>query len=107
MLHLLPQNHKKIVLKEYRKRLLIVISISVICICVSGIIFLLPSYIFSKLRYQDVNDRENAIQASILASQKSVDASVANKISQGIAVLKPLGATSPSTDFSPMCRAET
>lgn len=98
MLHLLPKNHKKLVHAEYRKRLGVVIGASVAIICILGIIFLLPSYFISNVRYQDIKTKEATIQTSIASYQTGADGETIKKISDGLIALKPLGSTTTASE---------
>ncbi|MEN9649121.1 MAG: hypothetical protein RL094_88 [Candidatus Parcubacteria bacterium] len=93
MLHLLPEQQKKTVLSEYRKRLSIVTAISLSCIGVVGIMLLIPSYIYSQEHFNEVKKVKTALVDALEKQTGDKTAETVKNITENIAALQPLGST--------------
>lgn len=98
MLHLLPEQQKKAVLSEYRKRLGIVSSLFIIFLSVTGSILMLPSYIYSQTRYSDVKQAKRTTDQKLAEQQGDKVAEIVKAITDNIDALQPLGASDLPSD---------
>lgn len=87
MLHLLTEEHKKKVLNEYRKRVVVVL-----CVCVLGAIFVsaifvIPAYFISYGRYSEVTNIKKTLEKEISLNESESTAQSIKDISDSIQAL--------------------
>lgn len=99
MLNLLPENKKRLVKKEYHRRLFVVGSVFAILAIGIAIIFLLPSYILTKDRHDQAN-QDNSVLVQKINDEKSKETNFSDKQKQMLNVLQTDVSTStPPTDL--------
>lgn len=74
MLHLLTEEHRQKVIKEYRKRVLIVFFLGLLLVSAVSAVFILPTFFLSYGRYSDYKQKEKSLGAE-LAKIESASAS--------------------------------
>lgn len=98
MLHLLPEEHKKKVFAEYRKRLGIVTCLFAVSLSVAGIILLIPSYMVAYDRYAEVVSKKQSTDSKISTMSNDTTGDIVKSITNTAIALAPLGATQNATD---------
>ncbi len=98
MLHLLPEQHKKQVKLEYQKRLIIVACIFITAIAVIGVVALLPSYIYSHMKYNEIKSAKQSLDDALALQQGDKTADVVKEITDNIQALQPFGAAQSPTE---------
>ena len=98
MLHLLPEQHKKKVLAEYRKRVGIVASIFAIFLSVAGIVLLIPSYTTAHNRYDEAASKKDEASMKLAAMSNDTTGDIVKNITDIAVALAPLGASQGATD---------
>lgn len=66
MLHLLTEEHRQKVIKEYRKRILVVFFLGLLFVSVISAIFILPTFFLSYGRYSDFKIKEKTLDSELL-----------------------------------------
>jgi hypothetical protein len=87
MLHLLTEEHKKKVLNEYRKRVVVVLCACILGAIVVSAIFIIPAYFMSYSRYSEVTTMKKALDKEI---QENESESTAQSIKDITASLQAL-----------------
>lgn len=87
MLHLLTEEHRQKIVKEYRKRILIVSLMGLAAIIFISAVLLLPTFIISYGKYSEIRSRLAIVESELGA--KNTDTSVADlrDISDSISAL--------------------
>lgn len=65
MLHLLTEEHRQKVIKEYRKRVLVVFFLGLFFVSVVGAIFIMPTFFLSYSRYSDFKNKEASLDSEL------------------------------------------
>jgi len=99
MLHLLPEEHKKKVLKEYRMRLGTTLAISAWVVAGIGVISLIPSYAVSKTRQSELKVQASVMQKDLAVLNADDLSQKVNDLSAKAAVLKPVGGVIVPTEL--------
>jgi hypothetical protein len=71
MLHLLTEEHRKKVVTEYRKRIIIVSLLGLLCVCATGAIFVLPTYFLSHGKYATVEAEMKILDSELAIKEDS------------------------------------
>lgn len=99
MLNLLTPEHKKRILAEYHKRLIIVVLGGVLFTIIVSIVFLIPSYVLVKAKKTELEGRSQSLKTS-LKLQKESDVELKKIVDDTNATLKvlkvPTGTSTPS-----------
>lgn len=107
MLHLLPEQHKKGVLIEYRKRLVIVSCLFVVALALIGTALLTPSYIYSSQRHSEIERAKNQLAQGLQTQEGDQVAETVKNINNNIEALQPLGAKQLPTEVVKHLVSET
>lgn len=87
MLNLLPEEQKTKVVKEYTKRVFIVLSVGVCVVTIISATFLIPVYVISYSTYKEALVKKTDLDSKINASEKGTSVESIKDISSAISVL--------------------
>ncbi|HEY1037640.1 MAG TPA: hypothetical protein VGE62_03595 [Candidatus Paceibacterota bacterium] len=88
MLHLLTEEHKAKIIRQYRMRLLIVLCLGIVLTLVAAAIFLIPSYVISFSAYSEVQAEKNRLVSLVAAKQTDALANDVKEVSNTLEALK-------------------
>lgn len=88
MLHLLTEEHKKKVSKEYARRVWIVVSVIITALLFVSFAFLYPTYRMSHGRYAEILDQKKDIDTKIAVRQNDTSVDSVASISTSISALR-------------------
>lgn len=69
MLHLLTEEHRQKVVREYRKRVLVVLFLGLLSASVVSLVFILPTFFLSYGRYSDFQSKTKALDAELVTNE--------------------------------------
>lgn len=69
MLHLLTEEHRQKVIREYRKRVLVVFFLGLFCVSLVSLVFILPTFILSYGRYSDFQLKTKTLDAELVKNE--------------------------------------
>lgn len=87
MLHLLTEEHKEKVVKEYQKRAWTVVGLGVLAVIVISTVFIIPVYVMSFGRYLDVQNLKQNLDKEIAIRENATTAQNIKDISSSISAL--------------------
>lgn len=88
MLHLLTEEHRKKVVTEYRKRVVIVSLLGLVCVCVISAIFILPTYFLSYGKYVTVQTEMKELDSELAIKEESGSMESIKNVTLSIEALK-------------------
>src|SRR5690242_11031805 len=95
MINLLPDNQKKLIYKEYRIRLHVVVLAFLLSLVGISVLLLLPSYFLTLYRAQLASNKEVVLHTSTAAQDRT---DMENQLKDQKTLLKVLAVTSSSTN---------
>lgn len=88
MLHLLTEEHRQKVVREYRKRVIVVFVLGLFFVSVISFIFIVPTFFLSYSGYSDLKVKEQALDSELSSKEDSVSSESIRSIATSIEVLR-------------------
>ncbi|MCF7865754.1 MAG: hypothetical protein K9M11_04620 [Candidatus Pacebacteria bacterium] len=88
MLHLLTDEQRKKVVVEYRKRVVITFLFGVLCVCIIGSVFILPTFFISYGKYAVVLEKSKALDYELAVKEESGSSENIKNVTLSIEALK-------------------
>jgi hypothetical protein len=88
MLHLLPEDHKKKVVKEYHMRLAVILFTSVIFIMVVSAVLAIPAYVVSYGKYAEIVAQKSGIDFEIAKIEKEDSSKEVKELTDMVDLIK-------------------
>lgn len=88
MLHLLTEEHRQKVVREYRKRVLVVFFIGLFFVSAVSAIFIMPTFFLSYNRYSDVKTKTQILDSELSLKEDSSSSENIKNITTSIEALR-------------------
>lgn len=100
MLHLLTEEHRKKVVTEYRKRVVIVLLLGLLCVSAISAVFILPTFFLSYGKYSLVLAQQKALDSEIAIKEERGSSESIKNVTLSIEALKMFESGAGSKDTS-------
>lgn len=88
MLHLLTEEHRQKVVREYRKRVLVVFFLGLFFVSIVSLIFIMPTFFLSYSRYSDLKVKTQALDSELSLKEDPSSSENIKNITTSIEVLR-------------------
>ncbi|MBP6974376.1 MAG: hypothetical protein KBB54_00335 [Candidatus Pacebacteria bacterium] len=88
MLHLLTEEHRQKVVREYRKRVLVLFCLGLFFVSIAGAVCILPTFFTSYGRYSDFQNKKQALELELSTKEDVSSSESVRSIALSIQTLK-------------------